>query len=112
MKNHFIAAALFSLVSMGFTFAQKSDSIARPDKRAHVEAMIIPSLIYNSISLALSKPISENLEQAINFSAFAMLAEGPWFHSFAIRYNYNITVSIRKKITTYIPFWLSSRYLF
>jgi len=111
MKSRFLLIVLFSIVSIDFSFAQKPDAIAEQDKRFQAEFMIVPTLVYNSISLGLSKPISKNVEQAINFSTCLVIAGGA-FLSFALRYNYNITVTNRKKVTSYVPFWLGSRYLF
>ncbi|HOZ88598.1 MAG TPA: hypothetical protein PL029_12615 [Bacteroidia bacterium] len=92
--------------------AQKIMLFGKQDARPHLELMVVPALFYNSVSVGVSKNTSQNIEQALTLSAFAIFIDGPVFQSAALRYNYNIVITGGKKVSTYVPVWVGTRYLY
>lgn len=71
--------------------------------------MVVPTLVYNSVSLGYSHMVSDDEEHVINASAGVLFIDHPYF-STAVRYNFNRYTWHRKHTSLYLPFWLSSRY--
>ena len=111
MKNFRRAILTILLFASLFSNAQSTIDKTSFNSRKYAEVMILPTLFINSLSLGMSKHISEKREHAITLSAQLVVFGGPPFYaSVAARYNYNIYLTKNSHFRAYVPLWCGTRY--
>lgn len=115
MKKFRIKLLIISFLSASIVCrAQSNYDKTTFNSRTHIELMVLPALVFNSVSLGISRHISEKREQAITLSSQFVYMGGndPYFASATIRYNYNIYFAKPKRFNPYIPLWCGSRFMY
>jgi hypothetical protein len=91
--------------------AQIADSTRLPKKGSFVEFMVFPTLLYNSATIGVGFQKNALTEHVINLTGIFVWEGMGYYSSAAARYNYNLTIGNYKRIATYLPLWLTARYL-
>jgi hypothetical protein len=109
MRNLILVWCLILSVITSAAYAQSDSNKIR--SRPYFECMVVPAVIYNSASVGFSKMSSERAEHAIYYSGLIFFTYGRYISSVALRYNYNLILSQKRKLTTYLPLWTAARFL-
>ena len=112
-KKHWFIGMVLCLTlqtGLGQNATVQSDSTT---KRSYLECMIFPTLLYNFASIGISKQYNARYEQALTFAGLFVYNGGYSIYSgLSLRYNSNFILHASKRVTGYVPLWLSPRYVY